>query len=628
MRTTAALPLLLLALALATSAQEPVPGDGLEGRWELAGVEGALRPLAGELVVERAEGGYQVTRTVRRGEEQLVLRGQGTFADGALRVRFAAGGLAGALDDDAPAGVEALYRASGPGRLVGVVRAPGQAVTREVARRQAVDAARLEGRLRVVGQELRDPWGRAVTLRGVNVGLKAAPLLAPHTAEDVRRLVERTGVNFVRLYFAWRAIEPRPLEYDAAYLDAAAAQVRTWAEAGVYVLVDLHQDLWGPPLAGHGAPEWASFGLGERAPRLLPGDVAWQLRYVDPRCYESFEALWSDRVVPASGLGLQEHYARAWQQLARRVAGVERVVGYDPMNEPFMGREIRQGLRDVALRSGFTLLSSGVAAGVSALFGERGFQAELTERLVRKLSRPDRFERIMRALAPANRKFERRLSAFYARVGRAIREVDPDRPLFVEPMPLAGVGVPSEMPHPGLEQLVYAPHLYDAFMDSGYAWDGDTHRVERAFQRHVASAERLGVPLVVGEWGNLPAGTEAYARTVAGLFERAGVGSAYWDHVPGREDEPLFGETVRPYARRLAGRLELFEYQPEARALTMRWVADPHAQAPTVIAAPPAVWPEGVAVAVEGAAEASLQPGLVVVSTRGAGTVTVRVRAR
>lgn len=621
-----ALPLLLASLAVARA-------QDLSGRWALEGTETPFRQVEGELRLEpTGPGRWVAVRTVRRGASEVTLRGDGTQVGGELRVRFPTGQV-GLLQGLLPH--VARYRLAA-GRLVGVVLAPGtggrRALTREVGTRSGGVSparrtpARLEGRLRVEGQRLVDPLGRGVLLRGVNAGLKRAPFLAPHTADDVRRLVEATGIDFVRLYFAWCAIEPRPLEYDQAYLDAAAAQVRMWSDAGVYVLVDLHQDLWGPPLAEHGAPAWASFGKDEEKPKLLPDEVPWQLRYVDPRCWRSFEAFWSDRPVLATGLGLQEHYARAWQQLAGRLAGIDRVVGYDPINEPFMGAEIQDGLRRVALGSSWTLVSSGIGAGFKALFTKQSLQEALTESLVKKLSRPDAFERTIGRLADANRRFERRLSAFHARMGRAIRQVDPGRPLFVEPMPLAGVGVPSEMPHPGIDQVVYAPHLYDAFMDSGLPFDGDLRRVERALARHVENARRLGVPLVVGEWGNLPdRDGERFGRAVGGMLERTLGGDAYWDHVPGREAEPLFLSTVRPYPARVAGELRELAFRPGDRMLTVRFAADPRIDAPTVIALPGAVYPAGVTVALQGDAASEVQGGLLLVWAR-AGEVRVEVR--
>ena len=91
------------------------------------------------------------------------------------------------------------------------------------------------------------------------------------------------------------------------------------ARHGLHVLVDLHQDVWGGPFAEHGAPDWATLGPGTGRE---PGG-SWLLGYLNPPVYRSFQALWENRRVPATGLGLQDHLARAWAFLARRLASVD-----------------------------------------------------------------------------------------------------------------------------------------------------------------------------------------------------------------------------------------------------------------------------------------------------------------
>src|SRR4051812_13936448 len=82
------------------------------------------------------------------------------------------------------------------------------------------------------------------------------------------------GWNVVRLNLSWSLLEPEPGKIDGRYLDRIE-QVVGWAKsAGVYVLLDMHQDAWskyvytkpGATCADpfqatkgyDGAPEWAS----------------------------------------------------------------------------------------------------------------------------------------------------------------------------------------------------------------------------------------------------------------------------------------------------------------------------------------------------------------------------------
>jgi len=670
----------------------------LSGSYSLRGLAG-FRGVRVELTLEAiGPDRYRATRTVHQGKRQAQLRGEALYSEGRLKLRLdprrgAANRLLGA---GGPEAYHGSYRVKGRW-LAGKVRAPrpdGKLVTsREVGkRRQGAGPAeapmtasvtrhphRPGGRLRVEGRFLRDPSGRAVLLRGVNVGLKRAPFLAPHTEADVRALVHATGIDYVRYYVAWRALEPEPLRYDEAYLAQVLEGIRRWTRAGVYVCVDFHQDVWGGPFTAHGAPEWAS--LGEQSGFTLPEGLPWQARYVEPRVYRQFDAFWANATVPASGVGVQEHYARAWAHLAARLKDDDLVVGYDPMNEPFMGKEIVGGLLKTGFGTSGTVLRGVAGGGLKALFSKQTFAEAVQAKLLDLLKDPQRYDRTVRRLEAASKRFEtRRLAAFYTRVGKAIEAVDPERPLFVEPFALAGVGLPSHLPRPDLKHVVYAPHLYDSFMDSGYPYDGDASRVARALERHVATAHRLNAPLVVGEWGNLPsddasgplgvspsdslarargprrgplrAGAEQYADDVGDLFDRYGVGAAYWDHVPGsagtpwgevdngeaahvgrlrtsHEDMPLFLRVMRPYVQRVAGELVTSNVVEAERVLRATLRVDAAVEAPSVLVAPRHIYPDGVSVDLSGLSaewEHDAEAGLVYVWAGGSGTLSVELK--
>ncbi len=74
------------------------------------------------------------------------------------------------------------------------------------------------------------------------------PTVFPLARKDPARMAA-IGWNAVRLLVSWSRIEPRPGRYDRAYLGQVASTVRTLARRGIYTIVDLHQDAWGPSLA-------------------------------------------------------------------------------------------------------------------------------------------------------------------------------------------------------------------------------------------------------------------------------------------------------------------------------------------------------------------------------------------
>lgn len=172
-----------------------------------------------------------------------------------------------------------------------------------------------------------DARGRTVILRGIAMIKKSAPYLPNLDARDFA-LVRSWGMNSIRLGTSWRAIEPSEGEYDIAYLDRLAAFARAATSAGLWVIVDMHQDLWGGPW-GNGAPDWAT---DETCPHVDSAAYtgAWATNYLSPAVMCAFTNFWTSAE-------LQDHYAKVWSEVASRLAGNPMVIGYDLMNEPYQG---------------------------------------------------------------------------------------------------------------------------------------------------------------------------------------------------------------------------------------------------------------------------------------------------
>ena len=179
--------------------------------------------------------------------------------------------------------------------------------------------------------DLRDLQGRALILRGANLkvpgvfdgltnGAPPAESVPAFDAADVTEM-RTLGFDFVRLPINWSAVEPQPGQFDASYLDTVAAAVARFAGQGIYVLIDLHQDGWSKVICEDGAPSWATVP----APMgMTPaGDC-----HVAPGALSAFDSFFADAQL------LQERYLAMLQNVARRFAGDETVLGYEIMNEP------------------------------------------------------------------------------------------------------------------------------------------------------------------------------------------------------------------------------------------------------------------------------------------------------
>jgi endoglycosylceramidase len=381
----------------------------------------------------------------------------GALAAAALLVATAAGGLGGA-----PAAGSA----------------PGAA---------AAGAPQVEHRLRAtlgVGARVVDDLGRTVLLRGVNLnGLGEyyqehpdLPATLPLTEADLAGIAAH-GFDVVRLLLSWSRIEPEPGRIDTGYLDRIA-EVVGWARAhDVYVLLDLHQDAWGPAVATpdgvdcppplqpaigwDGAPAWATALAGTAATCTLGQ------RELSVAAQASFTALFADVL----GTGLQGHLAGSWAAVAERFAADPAVAGYDLLNEPNPG--LVPGVDDYVL-----------------------------------------------------------LGALYQRLLGAIRGAEAGSPGgfdhigFFEPSVLTGpLSLPG--PLPGLVadgNVVYAPHLYN---ESISILPGT---IEEGFQAAATAAASYGTTFFSGEWGWFgdPATDQPRLERYAAAEDAHLVGGTWW----------------------------------------------------------------------------------------------------
>lgn len=192
------------------------------------------------------------------------------------------------------------------------------------------------------GTHFRDDQGRAVLLRGVNArvegvfdvtfddGRIALEEIPPLTAEDCARMRD-LGFNVLRLPVNWSGVEPERDRYDSAYLLAVDAAVECAGGAGLFVLIDLHQDAYSKEIGEDGAPLWA---IQPPPEMLLEGPlVDLAARRTSPQVMAAFATFFD----PADPAGLQAEFIDMIAHVAARYAGDEAVVGFEIFNEPVTG---------------------------------------------------------------------------------------------------------------------------------------------------------------------------------------------------------------------------------------------------------------------------------------------------
>lgn len=455
-----------------------------------------------------------------------------------------------------------------------------------------------ERSIQVQGGRFVDQEGRQVILHGINMVNKdkACNYVGAWDEEDFRKLKE-WGFNVVRLGIIWDGVEPEPGKYDDAYLAEIEMLVDYAAKHGLWIFLDMHQDLYGVDY-GDGAPQWATITDGE--PHVT-GDVWSDAYLISPAVQRAFDRFWSNAPA-ADGVGLQDHYAAAWRHVAKRFAAHPAVIGYDLMNEPFVGSEVNrvQPLMYMKYAEEYAA-AQGIAEPDIERLIQDFFDPEKRMNALQFMGEADRYSTIIDVVTEDYARFEREtLSAFFSKVTQAIRRVDPDTAVFLETNYFSNLGVRSGIePAVGANgerdpYQVYAPHGYDLVTDTSFSDAANAERVNLIFERHEQTRERLDMPLLIGEWGAYygSAGARDAAYAVKENFERLLCGDTYWSYEGRGMDQYAFFKAIRrAYPMAVAGQLKLYSHDPETDAFTMTWEegtapAATRASAPTVIYIP------------------------------------------
>lgn len=184
------------------------------------------------------------------------------------------------------------------------------------------------------GTWMTDAGGRVVVLHGLNQVYKVPPYepSADGFGDDDAAFLAANGFNAMRVGVIWAAVEPQPLSYNDNYLASIAQTVQTLASHGIVSLLDFHQDMYNEAFQGEGAPPWAVQTAGLPNPQLgFPGNY-----FLNPAAENAWRAFWRDAPAP-DGIGLQDHYTRAWVHVAAYFRGNPGVFGYEVLNEPWPG---------------------------------------------------------------------------------------------------------------------------------------------------------------------------------------------------------------------------------------------------------------------------------------------------
>ncbi|MBN2493391.1 MAG: cellulase family glycosylhydrolase [Deltaproteobacteria bacterium] len=385
---------------------------------------------------------------------------------------------------------------------------------------------------------VRDGLGRAVLLRGPNLANcqkfpdpDTGRFVASWLSEEDFCALASWGMNSIRFIMTWETIEPQPGQIDSGYLEELAAAAELAERCGILVILDMHQDLYARRFGGDGAPDWAVISDGlEFTPQ-----PQWYLNYAQPAVQHALDNFFTNRD------GILDHFAAAWAAVVERLRDAPNVVGYDLLNEPFPGS------------------------------------------LAYELTRAD----------------QEYLQPFYEKLLESIGDIGPGQVFFFEPSAVRtnvyGDAFPSALEPFSRAQgrTALAPHLYDAVTTVTMIYDDNIERLGRTAAAMNAEAERLGVPLWVGEfsvWDGAVENGQAFLRDQLKVFDRVLAGWSFWnyDHNPADLNSPLnspwmLEELVLAQPTAVSG--EPLEIVHEQEGLTLHYL-EAEIAAPTDILAP------------------------------------------
>ncbi len=167
------------------------------------------------------------------------------------------------------------------------------------------------------------------------------------------------GLNVVRMGFHWHMVEPSTGDYNQTYIQDIVDFIDKLNSHNVYVILDMHQDCWTPRYCdAHGIP--SEYAQGYNTSAYQPGGSrAYPEPVVKPTydskghitncdevgkhvfgwatCYVTYAIGAAAQRLYENDQGILDRFGMFWQLIASRVSKFPNVLGYELINEPWLG---------------------------------------------------------------------------------------------------------------------------------------------------------------------------------------------------------------------------------------------------------------------------------------------------
>jgi endoglycosylceramidase len=383
-----------------------------------------------------------------------------------------------------------------------------------------------------------DKTGRITIYHGANVSnsSKSAPDFLPwQTKEDFAKL-KTWGFNLVRYIVLWEAVEPargpgiQPQTYNTAYIQATLERLQWLKELGIDVIIDFHQDIYAKRFTGNGFPDWTLSALpcGCHYDDSIPFvcQNPWNMNYFQPAVVNAYNWFWT-------GIDLQDAYIKMLTYVMSQFDGLDNVIGFDVMNEPF-------------------------------------------------LSTIHSFEKKV-------------LTKFYTDIQTMMEYNNFKSEMCFEPEMYTSAVIPSNLKFVPSRDTIFMPHYYDAFCHQGSAYEPlNKTLMTRAIAIKQREAQKFGVPLIFGEFGISASvkNYDQYLRDFVRASNEGLFGFVYYAYdKKSVEDFGLINDDGTPtgqldailsvYPQKIAGKNPVVKC--EEKSFTLDYETDPAVTGPTEI---------------------------------------------
>lgn len=430
--------------------------------------------------------------------------------------------------------------------------------------------------------KIRDEFGRERIFRGINIPLKShwtngfiarKQLLKEGLFEDMASV----GVNIVRLGITWAAIEPYEGEYNDNLISALKEFIDKCAQHNIYVMFDMHQDLFSHHFHGDGAPKWA-IDPSHPNPRQF---AIWAEGYFYMQGVQNaFYDFWTNRN------NIQIKFIKMWEYVANSLSQCDNIIGYDYFNEPYIHKDGRKVFLSLVSNIVKTVYSKNInfekyfkshhdkwnfAKTALKIFSLIRTKNRL-HKLLTTMDSEEKFYDAINGLEQYTNEFN---SDYYQPFFDSISKTANKKGLFnvFEHNYYSNLGLPFEIN--AKENSIYSPHAYDIFIDSPLYNKYSSENRMRCILREIRKNQlKMNVPVLFGEWGGAAPGHEwvSHIDFVMSEFEKYHWSNIYWEY-NFKKDE-LNDVFNRPYPVAVCGDIDEIKTDSTNRKFTLKWTCN------------------------------------------------------